>query len=127
MAELVDIDLDALAPTAKRVKLDGKIYKLPGDMPLSLFLRIQGFEQRVAKGEDETILLAELSGELLTLFQVYQPTLKALPEIGVLGLLGSLGAIYGGAVGEPPAPKRAISPAKKRTPSKPKAPRRPAT
>ena len=117
MAELVDIDLDALAPVAKRVKLGGKIYKLPGDMPLQLFLRIQGFEQRVEKGESENTLLSELQDELLALFQHYQPALKKLPDIGVLGLLGSLGHIYGGGqMGEALA-KTPTSPPRKRTPS----------
>jgi hypothetical protein len=115
---LVDVDLDALAPAAKRVRLGGKVYRLPGDMPMPLFLRIQNYEQRAEKGEDETVMLAELQGELLTLFQVHQPTLKALPDIGVLVLLASLGAIYGGAAGEAPrtSTKR---PPRKKTPSKP--------
>ena len=120
MAEpLVDVDLDALAPLPKRVKLGGKVYKLPGDMPMPLFLRVQNYEQRVEKGENENILLAELQDELLALFQVHSPTLKVLPEIGVLVLLQSLGAIYGGAVGEAPAPNRATRREKKRTPSPP--------
>lgn len=122
MADLVDVDLDALAPAAKKVRLGGKVWKLPGDMPMPLFLRIQAYEQRVAAGVDETVLLDELHSELLGLFQVYQPTLKALPEIGVLTLLQALGAIYGGAVGEPPQ-KTETSRSKKRTPSKPPASR----
>lgn len=113
----VDVDLDALAPVAKRVRLGGKVYRLPGDMPMPLFMRIQGYEQRTAAGEDETILLGELSGELLTLFQVYQPALKTLPDMGVVQLLASLGAIYGGAVGEAPAPNRATRRQKTKTPS----------
>jgi len=120
MAEpLVDVDLDALAPAAKRTRLAGKIYKLPGDMPFPLFLRIQNYEARVEKGEDETTLLSELHDELLALFQVHQPTLKKLPEIGVLTLLQSLGAIYGGgaAVAPDPTPNRAARRQKKRTPS----------
>lgn len=120
MAEpLVDVDLDALAPTAKRVRLAGKLWMLPGDMPMPLFLRIQGYEQRVEKGEDETVLLGELQDELLALFQRHQPALKELPEIGVLTLLQALGAIYG-ATGKPPAPAAAPArtvPSRKRTPS----------
>lgn len=119
MAEPVDVDLDALAPLPKRVKLSGRVYKLPGDMPMPLFLRIQNYEQRIEKGESEGLLLGELQDELLSLFQVYTPALKVLPEIGVLTLLQSLGAIYsGGAVGEAP-PNRATRRERKRTPSKP--------
>lgn len=122
MPELIDADLDALAPPLKRVKLGGKVWKLPGDMPMPLMLRIQNYGARTEAGEDETALLAELQDELLALFKVHQPTLKELPEIGVLTLLQSLGAIYGGAVGEAPAPNRAARraqsrPAKKKTPS----------
>jgi hypothetical protein len=118
MTPLGDVDLDALAPKPKNVKLGGKWWKLPGDMPMGLFMRIQAFEQRVEQGEDETTLLSELHDELLGLFQVHTPTLKALPEIGVLVLLGALGAIYGAGAGEAP-PNRATRRAKKRTPSPP--------
>jgi hypothetical protein len=125
MAEpLVDVDLDALAPRPKRVKLAGKRWILPGDMPMPLFLRIQNYEQRVDKGEDEGALLGELSDELLGLFKVHQPTMKELPEMGVLTLLQSLGAIYGGAVGELPQQGPATPPQRKRTPSKPRAAKR---
>lgn len=113
----VDVDLDALAPKPKRTKLAGKIYKLPGDMPMELFFEIQAFEGRTDAGEDETVLLGELRDKLLTLFQVHQPTLKTLPPMGVVQLLQSLGAIYGGAVGEPPAPNRATRRQKTKTPS----------
>lgn len=117
---LVDVDLDALAPLAKRVKLGGKIYKLPGDMPMPLFLRIQNYETRIENGEGESSLLTELQDELLTLFKVHQPALKVLPEIGVVGLLQSLGAIYGGGAAEGeagPTQNRATRRQKKRTPS----------
>lgn len=116
---LSGVDLDALAPVPKNVKLGGRWHKLPGDMPLGLFLRIQAYEQRVDSGEDEAALLGEMSDELLTLFQVHQPKMTKLPEIGVLGLLGSLGAIYGGTAGEPPAPNRQARRQRKKTPSPP--------
>lgn len=114
----VDVDLDALAPAPKTVKLGGKRYKLPGDMPMGLFLRIQGYEGRVEAGADEAALLDELQGEILALFQVHQPAMKVLPEMGVVQLMASIGAIYGGgaAVGEP-TPNRATRRSKKRTPS----------
>jgi hypothetical protein len=103
MPDLVDVDLDALAPPLKRARLGGKVYRLPGDMPLVLFFKIQAFGQRVERGEDEMAMLTELSEELLALFKVHQPTLKALPDMGVLVLLQALGAIYGGGPGEAPA------------------------
>jgi hypothetical protein len=116
MTDSVDVDLDALAPKPKRTRLGGKVYKLPGDMPMELFFEIQAFEARTTAGEDETVLLGELRDKLLSLFQVHQPTLKALPPMGVVQLLKALGAIYGGAVGEPPAPNRQTRRQKTKTP-----------
>jgi hypothetical protein len=113
---LVDVDLDALAPRPIRARLGGKTYKLPGDMPLELFFRIQAFEQRVEKGENEMTLLSELRDEILALFQVHQPQMKTLPDMGVTTLLQALGAIYGGAPAGPPT-RTPTPPSKKRTPS----------
>src|SRR4051794_35129170 len=109
MAEpTVDTDLDALAPAPKRVRLAGKIWKLPGDMPMDLFMRTQGYEARVAAGEDEAAMLLELQQEFLDLFKVHQPTLKKLPNIGIVQLLRALGQIYGGTPpGEATPPNRA--------------------
>lgn len=125
---LAEIDLDALAPKPKRVKLGGKWYRLPGDMPMGLFVRVQGYEQRIDAGEDEAGLLTELQSELLALFQVNQPTMKKLPEIGVLSLMGALGAIYASGEAAPAAPanRAQTRQAKRKTPSKPSR-RRPAT
>ena len=115
MPELVDVDLDALAPVPTRAKLAGKVYKLPGDMPLDLFFKIQTFGDRVEKGESEMVMLEELHDQLLALFQVHQPALKTLPPMGVTQLLQALGAIYGGGLGEAPASPTPRS--RKRTPS----------
>jgi hypothetical protein len=115
----VDVDLDALAPAPKRVKLAGKVWKLPGDMPMELFIRTQAYESRVEAGEDEAQMLMELQGEILALFKVHQPTMKSLPPIGLVQLLRALGQIYGG---EPPGEQtppanRAARRARTRTPS----------
>jgi hypothetical protein len=118
---LADVDLDALVPRTKTAKLNGKLYKLPYDMPMELFMRLQDYEGRAAKGEDELVMLAEVQDELLKLFQVHSPTMKTLPPMGVQQLLLSLGAIYGGAVGEAPPPTPPKRPPKRKTPSKPQA------
>jgi hypothetical protein len=118
---LADVDLDALVPRIKTAKLNGKLYRLPYDMPMPLFMKLQGFENRAEKGEDEIVMLAEVQAELLALFQVHQPTMKTLPPMGVQQLLLSLGAIYGGAVGEAPPPTPQKPRPRKRTPSKPQA------
>lgn len=104
----VDVDLDALAPAPKRVRLAGMVWRLPGDMPMPLFMRTQGYEARVAAGEDEAGMLLELQGEILELFRVHQPKLTKLPQIGLVQLLRALGQIYGGGpAGEAPPPNRA--------------------
>lgn len=114
----VDVDLDALAPAPKRVRLAGKVWLLPGDMPMPLFMRTQGYEARVAAGEDEASMLLELQGEILELFQVHQPKLTGLPQIGLVQLLKALGQIYGGVPpGEVTPPNRAARRARTRTPS----------
>lgn len=113
----IDIDLDALAPPNKRVKLAGKVWQLPGDMPMELFIRTQGYEARVSAGEDEAQMLVELKDEILALFKVNHPELKELPQIGLVQLLRSLGQIYGGQTGEAPAANRATRRARTRTPS----------
>lgn len=119
MADLVDVDLDALATPPKRVKLGGKTWKLPGDMPMDLFFKVQAYEQRLDAGEDQFAVLAEIKDELLALFQVHQPTTKALPSMGVLELAQALPRIYAsGMAGEPPE-NRATRRSKKRTPSPP--------
>lgn len=98
-------------------------------MPMGLFMRTQGYEGRVEAGEDEATMLLELQGEILELFQAFQPKLTQLPPIGLVQLLKALGQIYGGA--PPPgasAPAiRAARRARTRTPSNGKTPARRAT
>lgn len=130
MAEpLVDVDLDALAPRPTTIRLAGKVWKLPGDMPMDLYFRLQSFDQQIQAGADETGLLGSLRDELLELLQVHQPNLKSLPAgIGLKTLIGALPAIYsGGAEGEG-TPNRATRRSKRKTTSaKPRARARAAT
>jgi hypothetical protein len=119
----VDVDLDALAPAPKRVRLNGKVWKLPGDLPMELFFRFQGYEQRVEAGEDEYEIVKEITAEIVALFQVHQPTLKKLPPLGLKQLVQVIGSVYGGQVppGEAPPPNRAARRQRKaRTTSKPR-------
>lgn len=130
MAEqLVDVDLDALAPSPKKMRLGGKVWKLPGDMPMELYFRLQSFDEQIKAGADETGLLASLRDELLELMQVHQPTLKELPAgIGLRTLIGALPAIYSGATEGEGTPNRATRRSKKKTTSaKPRARARAAT
>lgn len=55
------IDLDALVPELRQVKLGGVVYKLPGDMPLEIFLRInKAAQQSEDDDSDETKILAAM-------------------------------------------------------------------
>jgi hypothetical protein len=119
MADTVDVDLDALVPTPKRVRLAGKVWELPGDLPMELFLRTQAYEQRIAGGEPEVNLVRELNAEILELFRVHQPGLERLPAIGLVQMMRALGQIYGPGAppGEATPPNRAARRQRTRTAS----------
>lgn len=101
------VDLDALAPEPITVKLAGQQYRLPGDIPMPLMLRLE----QAAGSEVSGDLLHDLYGDLLGLFQVHQPELTELP-IGTTQIIRAIPAIYYGV--EPDPPKPAKKPAAKR-------------
>jgi hypothetical protein len=99
MAEITD--LDVLAGPDRKVKLAGKMYVLPGDIPVELFLRIAGYEKRLDEGTDEAELILELNDAVLELFNVVPlqrktAAVKSLP-IGLRQLVQAVGVIYRGA------------------------------
>lgn len=59
-------DLDALVPTEKTVKLGGVEYKLPGDLPLEIYLRMN--KAGTLENEDDQAALDELVGASVDLF-----------------------------------------------------------
>ena len=61
-------DLDALVPTDKQVLLGGKMYKLPGDIPLEIFVRVN--KAGTLEDEDEAAAMDELIGALTDLFSI---------------------------------------------------------
>lgn len=61
-------DLDALVPTDKQVLLGGKMYKLPGDIPLEIFVRVN--KAGTLEDEDENAAMEELIGALTDLFSI---------------------------------------------------------
>jgi hypothetical protein len=113
-----DLDLDALAAPPRRVKLGGKWWKLPGDMPMELFLRTQTYQARTEAGEDEGQMLVELKDEITGLFRVHHPSFELPAGTGLIQLLKLLGAVYGpgDALGEV-TPNRAARRSKTRTAS----------
>lgn len=91
------VDLDAIAPKPKKVKLGGKTYTLPGDLPVETVLAIEQAEQAEKDGAAPEVNL--LYKHLLDLFQVHHPEIKKLP-IGMVQLLLAIPTIYFGVGGK---------------------------
>ena len=113
-------DLDVLLPQPIKVRLDGKVWTVPGDLPAPTYLRLR---QLAAEGdvdddeEAQLAVMAELYDMLLDLFRVHQPDLVELP-MGVAQLVRAVGVIYGDAPADPPT-KRQPTPRSPRKPPRP--------
>lgn len=87
------IDLDIALSEPITVKLAGKTYKLPGDIPAPLYLTITNLgEQDDADDEAATRQVYE---QMLELFRVHQPELTSLP-ISIPQLVLLVPRVYGG-------------------------------
>ena len=76
MAGTEIIDLDELLGADKRVKLAGKVYTLPPDLPAELYLTII----RLAReNPSEAEMIEALYDQLLGLFRYKDPKLESLP------------------------------------------------
>lgn len=86
------IDLDDILGADKQVRLKGKVYRLPPDLPVELYLKIQR-----AAGQDvtETEIFETLYENILELFRYKQPGLKELP-LSLAQLVTAIPTIYGG-------------------------------
>jgi len=96
------IDLDALLPADKTVKLGGVEYVVPGDMPLSTFLRMQRVSQ-LEDADDEGQMVNELTEAAVELFgwkiaegdQAARSKLRRdIEALGIQAFLGLFSAIY---------------------------------
>lgn len=85
------IDLDEVVGDDKRVRLGGKVYVLPPDLPVSLFLWINKVNQ---DGSTEVEMVERLYDEIVALFRYKDPKLKELP-LSMPQLVSALGKIYG--------------------------------
>ena len=94
------IDLDALVSAPKKVKLGGKVYTLPGDLPADLYLEIN---QYASDGRSEAEQFAALNDRVLELFQINHPELKTLP-LSLSQLMLAIPTIYSGGETEDDAP-----------------------
>lgn len=118
------IDLDAILPEDKKVKLGGKVYTLPPDLPAEVFLKMTSLAE---SGASESEITAAMYDELLELFRYKEPDLEKLP-ISLSQIVNAVGLIYstasaddGEAPARPPRPKRsggATSSAQRKTSSR---------
>lgn len=95
------VDLDALAGSPRKVKLDGQTFTLPSDIPAPLYIKLLHIGELGDRGEDPSSGdVIDLYDRMLKLFQVHQPELEELP-IGLTQLMESVGALYGQPDDEP--------------------------
>lgn len=132
MAEL--IDLDAVVPEDLEVQIAGQIYRLPGDAPTEMVLRLSVLAERLesagADGKNMEEMLEmreELSAEIEALFRLRQPELEEgsleLSDRQVGTLIAKLFGYYYGRVdpeaddegGDRPTESGASSPPKPRS------------
>lgn len=93
------IDLDRLVGKPKKVRLEGKVYTLPAQIPVPLYLLIKQRQkeraEKIAKGEesDDVDVVEEIHGQVLELFQIHHPDLKIVP-CGMSQLFDIIPTIY---------------------------------
>lgn len=123
----VDVDLSTVAvnaPKTVRLTPDGPVYRLPGDIPAPLYLKLRSYDGREDDLDDDQAV-GEIYAELLSLFKLFQPELETLP-LSIPQLLAAIPLIYGGATVEDVRPPQPATPATqttkktgaKRTPAK---------
>jgi hypothetical protein len=80
------IDLDTVLSEDVIVRLEGKEYQLPGDVPVPMWLRISqaadAFRESLNDDSTGSDTLIDLYRAVLPLFQIYQPDLEEIPMSG---------------------------------------------
>lgn len=104
--KIIDLSTVLGKPLEVRFAPDGPVYKVPADIPVPLYLKVQEFAQ-LGDEADEEAAVRELYAELLALFRVYQPELDSLP-VSIGQLVEAIPRIFGG--DEPDPPKAKASP-----------------
>ena len=109
-AEVTLIDLDIAAPPDRRVKLGGKVWKVPGDPPTGWLLAFRSLTAKFADDNvDELDVVAQLRDAIVDLFLLRQDDEEAIcaavDTLGVPALVQVVNAIYSDAR-EPEAPAR---------------------
>lgn len=90
--QIIDLDAAGVVALPKVVRLRGTEYKLPGDVPATLYVRMTA--AAIADDADE-LTTTYLHDELLAAFQAYQPELTSLP-IGLTEMVRVVNFVYGG-------------------------------
>lgn len=103
MATIIELD-DALPPD-KKVRLAGKVYTLPGDIPTPLFLRIQRATQNIAGDEG----IENLSEAIVDLFRTRDASIVELP-LGLAQMVTLFSTVYGAPDEEEPDEARPTKP-----------------
>src|SRR5690242_7249738 len=85
------IDLDAVLGDDKKVRLAGKTYTLPPDIPVELYLKLNR-ESEQERTDAEVV--SELYEDVLGLFKYGDPKITKLP-ISLGQLLIAIGRVYG--------------------------------
>lgn len=95
------IDLDVLLPEDKHVRMGGKVYILPGDLPVELYLKVQ--EATRVSGEVDTSV-EDLRAAMIELLQIRNRSITKLPAgMGMAQMVTLITNVYMG--GDDAAPK----------------------
>ena len=96
----VDLDLDALAPPNSTVRMQGKVYELPGDIPIESVIRALQLKDGLmdVENEDEEATLAtinELQEIIYDLFRQCDPSFEPFP-LTLTSMMHILGFVLSG-------------------------------
>lgn len=118
MAQAEIIDLDAALPPDKQVKLAGTVYKLPGDLPVELYLRVQRAAQAIGTPEAGEEVVEEMVDILERLFRTRYPEWQLPSDVGLARLITAINQIYVAQPEPDPTPRRAGTASSKRASSR---------
>ena len=91
MQKIIDLDAAGVIAVPKTVRIAGVEYRLPGDIPATLYALL--LELQASPDAETPELVGALLDEMLAAFQVFQPEMTRLP-LGIRELTGAIGVIY---------------------------------
>ena len=95
--QVVDLDLDAIAPPRRTVRLNGRVYELPGDMPIDTIVRAMQLQGQMESEDEDKSLAAinELLEIIYDLFRQCDPEFVPMP-LGLNAVMQILGLVLSG-------------------------------